>query len=167
MLGADAVTANPLLGRDALEPVARPRRQAFVLVRTSNPGAAELQDAPIADGATLSEHLAAIVDELGASRVGESGLSDVGAVVGATAPEQLERLRELHAARADPRSPASGPRAAAWRTWRRPGSRVARAAIVSASRSIARAHETRGGEPARAARAEAEELRAAAWSASA
>jgi orotidine-5'-phosphate decarboxylase len=120
----------------------------------------------MADGATLSEHLAAIVDELGASRVGDSGLSDVGAVVGATAPEQLERLRDRM-----PRAPilvpgvgAQGGRvedlAAAWQPGRA-------GAIVSASRSIAWAHEKRGGEPAQAAREEAEELRAAAWSASA
>jgi orotidine-5'-phosphate decarboxylase len=163
-LGADAVTANPLLGRDALEPFLD-RGGTFVLVRTSNPGAAELQDATLADGGTLSERIAAMVDELGADRTGESGLSDVGAVVGATAPEQLERLRELL-----PRAPillpgigAQGGRvedvAAAWG----PGPA---AALVTASRSIARAHEERGGDPAQAARAAAEELRAAAWSAS-
>jgi orotidine-5'-phosphate decarboxylase len=163
-LGADAVTANPLLGRDALAPLLD-RGGTFVLVRTSNPGAAELQDARLADGGTLSERLAAMVDELGSERVGQSGLSDVGAVVGATAPDRLRRLRDLM-----PRAPillpgvgAQGGRvedlAAAWRPARA-------AALVAASRSIARAHEDRGGHPAHAARAAAEELRAAAWSAS-
>ena len=163
-LGADAVTANPLLGRDALEPLLD-RGGTFVLVRTSNPGAAELQDAMLADGGTVSERLAAMVDELGAGRTGDSGLSDVGAVVGATVPEQLERLRGLM-----PRAPillpgvgAQGGRvaelAAAWGPGRA-------AALVTASRSIAWAHEERGGQPAETAAAAAERLRAATWAAS-
>jgi len=119
----------------------------------------------MADGTTLSERLATIVDELGAERVGESGLSDVGAVVGATAPDQLNRLRDRM-----PRAPillpgvgAQGGRiedlAAAWQPGRAAG-------LASASRSISHAYEDRGGEPAEAALAAAEELRAAAWSAS-
>ncbi len=66
----------------------------FVLVRTSNPGAADVQDLLLADGAPLWERLARLVDELGDS--GSShGFSDVGAVIGATRPEHLERAREL------------------------------------------------------------------------
>src|SRR6476469_9233057 len=95
-LGADAFTANPLLGRDALEPMLRAADAngagCFVLVRTSNPGAAETQDEPSDD--PLRSRLARIVDELGADRVGrDSGLSDVGAVTGATRPELLAELR--------------------------------------------------------------------------
>ena len=58
----------------------------LVLVRTSNPGAADVEDLALADGATVAERLARLVDELGRGGAGASGLSDVGAVVGATAP---------------------------------------------------------------------------------
>lgn len=95
-LSADAVTANPLLGRDALQPIVAEARGrgagVFVLVRTSNPGAAELQDESHG-GPPLRERLAAIVDDLGRDAAGESGLSDVGAVVAATRPELMEDLR--------------------------------------------------------------------------
>jgi orotidine-5'-phosphate decarboxylase len=97
-LGADAVTANPLLGRDALEPIVSSARAigagTFILVRTSNPGAGELQDADGAGG-PLRDRLARLVDELGAPGVGEAGLSDTGAVVGATHPELVAELRTL------------------------------------------------------------------------
>src|ERR1700754_3878149 len=96
-LNADAFTANPLLGRDALEPLIAIARSvqagAFVLVRTSNPGAADILDLRLESGERLWERLAALVDELG--ETGASGLKDVGAVTGATEPEHLERLREL------------------------------------------------------------------------
>jgi len=97
-LGADAFTANPLLGRDALEPLVAAAAAAgagmFVLVRTSNPGAADLQDLP-APEAPLHERLAGLVDELSGRLLGESGLSGIGAVVGATEPRHLSRMREL------------------------------------------------------------------------
>jgi orotidine-5'-phosphate decarboxylase len=162
-LGADAFTANPLLGRDALEPLidaaAAARAGCFVLVRTSNPGAAELQD----EGEPpLHERLARLVDELGRERRGDCGLSLVGAVTGATRPEHLSRLRELmpHAifllpgigaqgGRVEDVGPAFAPHPAA--------------GLVTASRSIVNAHAERGGEPAAAAAAAAEELRERAW----
>ena len=96
-LGADAVTVNPLPGVDSLEPWLEAAAAAgaglFVLVRTSNPGAADILDL-IADGAPLHERLAAVV---AAERRldGDGGLSGMGAVIGATAPERLGRLREL------------------------------------------------------------------------
>jgi orotidine-5'-phosphate decarboxylase len=97
-LGADAFTANPLLGRDALEPLLAAAEAAgagmFILVRTSNPGAADLMDVP-APERPLHERLAGIVDELSERLVGECGLSGLGAVVGATEPEHIARLREL------------------------------------------------------------------------
>lgn len=97
-LGADAATVNPLLGAESLEPfleVARRRgRGLFVLVRTSNPGAADVQELGLRDGGTVSRRLAELVDTLGADGIGRCGLSDVGAVVGATAPERLAELRE-------------------------------------------------------------------------
>jgi orotidine-5'-phosphate decarboxylase len=100
-LGADAFTANPLLGRDALEPLVEAAAAAgagvFALVRTSNPGAADIQDAPLGDGRPLHEHIAALVDSLadGLAGAGPSGLSGMGAVVGATEPGHIARLREL------------------------------------------------------------------------
>jgi len=97
-LGADAFTANPLLGRDALEPLVAAAAGAgagmFALVRTSNPGAADLQDLP-APEAPLHERLAGLVDDLSDRLLGESGLSGMGAVVGATEPRHFARMREL------------------------------------------------------------------------
>jgi orotidine-5'-phosphate decarboxylase len=97
-LGADAFTANPLLGRDALEPLVAAAAEAgagmFALVRTSNPGAADLQDLP-APEAPLHERLAGLVDELSDRLRGEGGLSGMGAVVGATEPRHFGRMREL------------------------------------------------------------------------
>jgi orotidine-5'-phosphate decarboxylase len=97
-LAADAFTANPLLGRDALEPLIAAAEAAgagiFALVRTSNPGAADLQDLPTPEG-PLHERLAAIVDEFSPRLLGASGLSGTGAVVGATEPRHFARMREL------------------------------------------------------------------------
>ena len=162
-LGADAFTANPLLGRDSLEPLIGAAAGAgagcFVLVRTSNAGAAELQDE---GDPPLHERLARLVDELGSDVRGRCGLSLVGAVTGATRPEHLGRLRELmpHAVfllpgigaqggRVESLGPAFAPHPAA--------------GLVTASRSIVNAHAERGGDPAAAAAEAAEELRAVAW----
>lgn len=98
-LGADAVTANPLMGEDSLEPLiaAAERTGAgiFTLVRTSNPGAADLLDLEIG-GEPLHERLARIVDGFADRLAGsDSGLSGAGAVVGATEPRFIVRLREL------------------------------------------------------------------------
>jgi len=166
-LGADAFTANPLLGRDALAPLLEAARATgagcFVLVRTSNPGAAELQDT---GEPPLHERLARMVDELGEDVAGDCGLSLVGAVTGATEPRLLARLRELmpRAIFLLPGVGAQGGRvedlAAAFEPHPAAG-------LVTASRSIVDAHRQRGGEPARAAADAAEELRVAAWSVSA
>src|SRR5690606_1951425 len=88
-----------LLGVDALEPMVAAAEQAgagvFALVRTSNPGAADVEDLSTPDG-PVHEHLARIVDRFADRLAGtESGLSGMGAVVGATAPEHIARLREL------------------------------------------------------------------------
>jgi orotidine-5'-phosphate decarboxylase len=66
----------------------------FVLVRTSNAGAADLMDLPAPD-TPLHERLAALVDALSGRLLGDGGLSGLGAVVGATEPEHIVRLREL------------------------------------------------------------------------
>jgi orotidine-5'-phosphate decarboxylase len=166
-LRADLATVNPLMGRDALEPLVLAARGAgaglLVLVRTSNPGAADVEELELSSGGTVWERLAAMVEELGAPGVGDSGLSDVGAVVGATAPQHLERMRALmpHAVFLLPGVGAQGGRveelACAFAPGRAGG-------LVTASRSIASAHLSTGRDPAASARAEAERLRAAAWS---
>ena len=158
-LRADAVTANPLLGDDALEPLIAAARDAvagvFVLVRTSNPGAADVEDLATRgeDGSTvpLWEHLARRVDALG-----------VEAVTGATAPEHLPRMRELmpRATFLLPGVGAQGGRVDALGPAFAPGPA---AALVTSSRGIALAHEQHGGEPARAAREAAERLRDDVW----
>ena len=164
-LGADAFTANPLLGRDSLEPFAAAARDAgagcFFLVRTSNPGAADLQDLPAA-GAPLYERLARFVDELGREAVGRCGLSGVGAVAGATAPAVLTRLRELM-----PRAifllPGVGAQGGKIEDLGPAFAVHPASALVAASRSIVDADAARGGDRAAAAAEAAEELRAAAW----
>jgi orotidine-5'-phosphate decarboxylase len=163
-LGVDALTANPLLGRDALAPLVEGARAVgcgvFVLVRTSNPGAADFMDAELASGEPLWERLAQTARELGAT--GDAGIADVGAVTGATAPQHLERMRELM-----PLTPFLLPGVGAQGGDVRelaPAFAPGRAAgLVTASRSIAGAHEKHGGDPAHAARAEAERLRSLAW----
>lgn len=169
-LGADLVTVNPLMGADALEPFVSAARAAgtgvLVLVRTSNPGAADIEDLPLATGGRVWEAIAELVDEAGRAGVGAGGLSDVGAVVGATAPEHLRRARELMPAAPFllPGVGAQGGQVEALETAFAPGRA---GGLVSASRSIACAHRAHGGEPAAAARAEAERLRKAAWELSA
>jgi orotidine-5'-phosphate decarboxylase len=164
-LGADAFTANPLLGRDALEPLVESavaaRAGCFVLVRTSNPGAAEVQDRP-APERPLHELLAGFVDELGAGSVGDCGLSAVGAVAGATRPELLERLRELMP-RAILLLPGVGVQGGSVQDLGPAFAPHPAAGLVTASRSIVNAHADRGGDPAAAAAAAAEELRDSAW----
>jgi orotidine-5'-phosphate decarboxylase len=98
-LEADALTLNPWMGRDALEPFVQRAVAAgkglYVLVRTSNPGAGDLQDRPLADGGRVFERAADLVASLGAAHVSRAtGLSAVGAVVGATGPRQSAELRE-------------------------------------------------------------------------
>src|SRR5581483_6355779 len=93
---ADAVTVNPYLGHDSLEPFfARDGLGVLVVLKTSNPGSADLQDLPLADGRPFWQHVADLVDRWGEDFVGESGLSSVGAVVGATHPQVLETARTL------------------------------------------------------------------------
>jgi orotidine-5'-phosphate decarboxylase len=162
-LGADAFTANPLLGRDSLEPLVNAAAEAgagcFVLVRTSNPGAADIQDT---GEPPVHERLAELVDRLGEDRVGDSGLSAVGAVTGATEPGLLQRLRELM-----PRAvfllPGVGAQGGRVEELGPAFAQHPAGGLVTASRSIVGAHRERAGDHAAAAAAAAEELRAAAW----
>ncbi|MFH0937929.1 MAG: orotidine-5'-phosphate decarboxylase [Planctomycetota bacterium] len=99
---ADALTVNPYLGRETILPflkvAAANDRGIFILVKTSNQGSGDLQDQPIAatvDGVPLYELVADMVNDLGKNHRGACGLSCVGAVVGATYPQQARRLRAL------------------------------------------------------------------------
>ena len=99
VIGADAVTVNPYLGSDSLEPFVRLTgrgKGVFLLAKTSNPGSAEFQDQTLASGdgtTTLYEAVAAMADRLGEPSVGREGYGAVGIVVGATHPEEAEHLR--------------------------------------------------------------------------
>jgi orotidine-5'-phosphate decarboxylase len=98
---ADALTVNPYLGRDAVEPfLHRARRSGggvFVLVRTSNPGAGLFQDLLVSGGTSpprpLYRHVGEAVGAWARENLGVCGLGDVGAVVGATYPSELAELR--------------------------------------------------------------------------
>ena len=165
-LGADALTVNPLLGVEAITPLLDAARAhgsgLFVLVRTSNPGAAEVQGLELAGGQTVSERLALLVEQLGRAGLGDGGITDVGAVVGATGPEWLERLRALMPATVFllPGVGAQGGRVEDLAAAFAPGPA---GALIAASRGIVNAYERVGGDPAAAARAEASRLREVAW----
>ncbi len=96
-MALDAVTINPYLGSDGVQPfidaAAARGKGVYVLVKTSNPSSAEFQDLQIGDDMT-HERMADAVAKWGASLVGECGYSLVGAVVGATHPAALNALRE-------------------------------------------------------------------------
>lgn len=94
---ADALTVNPYLGKDTLEPFVRVAHERgaglYVLVRTSNPGAAIFQDRKT-DGQKLYQHVAEVVESFNVDSKGECGYGSIGAVVGATYPAELTELRE-------------------------------------------------------------------------
>lgn len=95
--GADAMTVNPYLGLDSLEPFVKAteehRTGIFVLVKTSNPGSRDFQDLEV-DGKTIYEHVAAGVEALAERTAGTERYGTVGAVVGATWPKQLDAMRD-------------------------------------------------------------------------
>ncbi|MBI4834471.1 MAG: orotidine-5'-phosphate decarboxylase [Planctomycetes bacterium] len=95
----DSVTVNPFLGGDSLLPFIKAAKEngkgLFVLVKTSNAGSKDFQDKLLDDGKPLYNFLARKVSDLSQELVGESGYSSVGAVVGATFPQEAKILREL------------------------------------------------------------------------
>jgi orotidine-5'-phosphate decarboxylase len=95
-LAADALTVNPYLGGDTLKPIVDVACQrncgVFVLVKTSNPGSGMFQDL-IADGRPVYRHVAELVQRMAEGTRADGGYAAVGAVVGATYPEQLAELR--------------------------------------------------------------------------
>jgi len=165
---ADALTVNPWLGRESVEPyLAAARRSGsgiFCVVKTSNAGG-EVQDMTLSDGRPAWQAVASLVADWGADLVGEHGLSAVGAVVGATYPRAVSEARKLM-----PQSilllPGIGAQGA------RPGD-LARAftsgpasALVNASRSVIYAFREEGGDFRTAAGAEAARLRSEIWAVS-
>jgi orotidine-5'-phosphate decarboxylase len=161
---ADAVTVNPYLGFDSLEPfLAYDGLGVLALLKTSNPGSADIQDMVLADGRPLWQHVAGLIDRWGEDRVGASGVSSLGAVVGATHPEILETVRSLL-----PRGvlllPGVGAQGGSAENLAAAFTAGPASALVSASRSVLYADRDTGWQEAAAAEAErlADELRAVA-----
>jgi len=93
--GADALTINPYLGREGVEPfLADSSRGAFALVRTSNPGAEEIQNIRLKNGTPFYLKMGKLMESWGENLRGEAGYSNLGAVVGATHPVELKELRQ-------------------------------------------------------------------------
>lgn len=91
---ADALTVNGYLGSDGLSPfLARQDNGIFVLVKTSNPSSGEIQDLILQDGRTVSEAMADTVTAFAKSSAGDSGYGNAGAVIGATYPDHMRKLR--------------------------------------------------------------------------
>ena len=165
---ADAITVNPYLGRDSLDPFLQAARRdgagVFCLVKTSNAGSADVQDAVLRDGEPLWHHVARLVCEWAEEAVGESGLSNVGAVVGATYPRAVGEARRLM-----PQSvlllPGVGAQGATAADVARAFTSGPASALVSASRSVIYAYRTAGGDWRASAGAEAARLRGEVWAA--
>ncbi len=96
---ADMLTVNGYLGSDGIAPFVNDckahGKSIFVLVKTSNPSGGELQNLKLENGKYVYEHMGELVEKWGADCVGNYGYSEVGAVVGATHPEEAKRLRAL------------------------------------------------------------------------
>lgn len=158
---ADCMTVNPYLGTDGIRPFAEQcaehKKGIFVLVKTSNQSSGELQDMKT-NGIYVYEHMAELVKQWGADLIGTYGYSSVGAVVGATYPQQAEALRERmpHTYFLVPGYGAQGGKASdVAKSFNRDGL----GAIVNASRSIMCAYQKNGGTVGDAARAEAIRMR--------
>ena len=166
---ADAMTASPYLGYDSVEPfLAACRRHGagvFFLVRTSNAGAADVQDLALSDGRPLWQHVAELVREWGAPLKGEQGMSSVGAVVGATHPRAVSEARRLL-----PETPlllpGVGAQGATPADVARAFTTGSASALVTASRSVIFAYRESEADWRSAAAAEAQRLAGQVWAAS-
>ena len=140
---ADFVTLNAYLGSDGINPFIKECKNngggIFILVRTSNPSASEFQDFSI-EGRLLYEHVGEKIAQWGEDLMGECGYSSVGAVVGATWPEESKKLRELF-----PRTfflvPGYGAQGATAQDLKDCFDTRRRGAVVNASRSLLCAHQ--------------------------
>jgi orotidine-5'-phosphate decarboxylase len=165
---ADALTVNPWLGRDSVEPFLGAVRRGgvgiFVIVRTSN-ASGDLQDAVLKDGRPMWHYVAGLVDEWGEGTVGEVGLNSVGAVVGATHPRAVAEARKLM-----PRSilllPGVGTQGGVVGDLTRAFQSGPASALVNAARSVNYAFRESGSDYREAAGAEAARLKQEIWAAS-
>jgi orotidine-5'-phosphate decarboxylase len=166
---ADALTVNPYLGRDSLDPfLAACRRDGsgiFCVVKTSNAGGAEVQDLVLSDGRPVWHQVAELVSEWGADLIGEHGLSAVGAVVGATHPRAVGEARRLL-----PRSilllPGVGAQGATPADVARAFTSGPASALVNVSRNVIYAFRVSGMDWRSAAAAEASKYAREVWSVS-
>ena len=165
----DALTVNPYLGSDSVEPLLAACRRSgaglFCLVKTSNAGSADIQDAALSDGRRLWHHVAELVASWGEELVGERGLSSVGAVVGATHPRAVAEARRLMP-QAILLLPGVGAQGATPADVARAFTSGPASALVSVSRSIIYAFRVDGADWRNAAAAEAARLRGEVWSVS-
>jgi orotidine-5'-phosphate decarboxylase len=165
---ADALTVNPYLGRDSVDPfLAACRRHGsgiFCVVRTSNAGGAEVQDVVLSDGRPLWQHVASLVNEWAGELVGERGLSSVGAVIGATHPRAVGEARRLL-----PQSvlllPGLGAQGATPADVARAFTSGPASALVAAARSVIYAYRHGEEDWRSAAAAAAAQLRSEVWAA--
>jgi orotidine-5'-phosphate decarboxylase len=165
---ADALTVNPYFGRESVEPfIAAARRHStgiFCVVKTSNAGA-DVQDLTLSDGRPLWHQMAKLVCEWGEDLVGETGLSSVGAVVGATHARAVAEARKLM-----PQSvlllPGVGAQGGSPLNLERAWTSGPASALVAASRSIIYAFRETGGDFRDAAGAQAARLKREVWSVS-
>jgi len=99
VLDVDALTVNPYLGYDGIKPFIedckRYEKGVFILVKTSNKSSGQLQDILTQDGRSIYEVVAQYVEEWGRNVIGKNGYSSIGAVVGATYPNQAKILRKI------------------------------------------------------------------------
>ncbi|HWH06169.1 MAG TPA: orotidine-5'-phosphate decarboxylase [Gaiellaceae bacterium] len=166
---ADALTVNTYLGEDSVEPFLQACRLhgagIFCLVRTSNSGAADVQELALSDGSRVWHQVARLVAEWGAGLVGERGLSSVGAVVGATVPRAVGEARRLL-----PQSvlllPGVGAQGATPADVARAFTSGPASALVTASRSVIYAYRGGAADWRAAAGAEAARLRTEVWTVS-
>jgi orotidine-5'-phosphate decarboxylase len=166
---ADAITVNPYLGRDSLEPFfAACRRHGggvFCLVKTSNEGGGDIQDVRLSDGSPLWQHVARLVADWGEDLVGEHGLSSVGAVVGATHPRAVSEARRL-LPRAILLLPGVGAQGASPSDVARAFTSGPASALVAAARSITYGFRSSGEEWRSSAGHAAARLKSEIWAAS-
>jgi orotidine-5'-phosphate decarboxylase len=166
----DALTVNPYLGRDSVDPyLAACRRHGggiFCVVKTSNAGGGDVQDLALSDGRPVWQHVALLVAEWGAELVGDRGLSSVGAVIGATHPRAVGEARRL-LPRAILLLPGVGAQGATPADVARAFTSGPASALVNVSRSVMYAY--RQGDQAdwrAAAGAEAARVKSEVWTAS-
>ena len=166
---ADAMTASPYLGRDSVEPLLLACRRhgtgLFFLVKTSNAGAGEIQDLTLSDGRPLWQQVAELVADWGEGLTGERGLSNVGAVVGATHPRAVGEARRLMP-KAIMLLPGVGAQGASPADVARAFTSGPASALVAVSRGIDYAYRSAGGDWRTAAGAVAARLRREIWAVS-